>query len=274
MPSPERPVHTGVRAAAMPVFAPLFQPGTEEVTVRWLTVHVPVAAEVSDAVLPQGLTSAAEPTVGLWIAEFIGAEFHSVSGVERRPSYLQGGLSLRCRRDGGADGAYALLTYVAGLNHGILGRELFGLPKKQLRSVTLDEEAGRLRFAMTSALGEPLVAGEAELGPTAHAAPAPDWFRRHFTVKAIPSAEGPGTDGPAFDVCKLVEIPWRMTDAAPVRGGAASLVWGGGSSDPLHLFAPTQPPSARYGTARLGIDYGKYLADVEPPHAFGRPSWG
>jgi acetoacetate decarboxylase len=258
----------------MPVFAPLFHPGTEEVMVRWLTVHVPVAPEVSDAVLPDGLTSAAEPTVGLWVAEFIGAEFHSPTGVERRPSYLQGGLSLRCRRDDGADGAYALVTYVAGLNHGILGRELFGLPKKQVRSVTLDEDGAALRFVMTSALGDTLVTGETVLGPTADPAPAPAWFGRHFTVKAVPSAEGPGADGPAFDVCKLVEIPWRMTDATPVTGGATSLTWGGGSTDPLQLFAPTSPPVARYGTARLGITYGKYLADVTPPHAFGLPSWG
>lgn len=261
--------HIGVRAGAMPVFAPLFQPGTEEVTVRWLTVHVPVSPEVSDAVLPDGLRSAAAPAIGLWIAEFIGAQIHTPSGVERRPSYLQGGLSLRCRRDEGEDGAYAVVTYVGGLNYGIFGREQFGLPKKQVRSVTLDEQPDRVRFAMTSALGTELVAGEAELGECADPAPGPDWFRRHFTVKVIPSAEGPGR----FDVCKLVEIPWQMTDAGAIRGGAASLTWGGGTDDPLHLFAPIAPPTASYGTARLDIDYGTYLADVEPPFAFGLPSW-
>ncbi|MBL3686294.1 hypothetical protein D3248_04925 [Leucobacter zeae] len=257
---------------AMPVFAPLFTPGTERVEVRWLTVEAPVDPAAVARCLPEGLGVPETPTVGLWIAEFIGAEFHSPDGVERRPDYLQGGVSLRCSGfGGGPDGAYAVETFVEGLNHGILGRELFGLPKKQASTVRLEERADSVAFAIVSALGEELVSGEASLSGdpgAAGTAPAPAWFDRHCTVKAIPSAEGTG-----YDVCKLVEIPWRLTADAPARSGAARFAWGESESDPLHLFAPTGPASARYGRAVLDIGFGRYLAEAVPPEPLGRPSW-
>ena len=257
---------------AMPVFAPLFAPGTERVTVRWATVDVPVHPDIAARCLPAGLAVPERPSLGLWIAEFIGAEFQSATGVERRPDYFQGGLSLRCAvESGGADGAYAIETFVEGLNHGILGRELFGLPKKQAVRVQLDEAADALEFSITSALHERLVSGTVRLtgeDRTAGASPSPGWFDRHFTVKAIPSAEGTG-----YDVCKLVEIPWAMRATGPVREGAADLVWGRSDADPLHLFEPVGPARARYGVATLDIAYGRYLADVTPPEPLGSPQW-
>lgn len=257
---------------AMPVFAPLFVPGTERVKVRWATVEIPVSAEITARCLPAGLGVPAHPTAGLWLAEFIGAEFRSSAGTERRPDYLQGGVSLRCTGyGGGADGAYAIETFVEGLNHGILGRELFGLPKKQARRVTLDEADGHLEFGITSALGETLVSGHAALhgeDRAAGATPAPAWFDRHFTVKAIPSAEGHG-----YDVCKLVEIPWAMRATEPVREGIAEMAWGASDVDPLHRFAPTGPAHLRYGVATLDIGFGRYLTDLTPPEPLGSSSW-
>lgn len=256
----------------MPVFAPLFAPGTERVRVRWATVEAPVSAATAARCLPEGLAVPEQPTVALWIAEFIGAEFHSATGIERRPDYLQGGVSLRCAGfGGGADGAYAIETFVEGLNHGILGRELFGLPKKQARAVRLDESADSLTFSITSALGETLASGSAALHGEDHtpsATPAPAWFDRHFTVKAIPSAEGVG-----YDVCKLVEIPWAMESTELVREGVAELQWGPSRVDPLHHFVPTGPAHARYGFASLDIGFGRYLADVVPPAPLGAPGW-
>ncbi|PWC05953.1 hypothetical protein DCE94_04805 [Agromyces badenianii] len=256
---------------AMPVFAPLFTPGTERVEVRWLTVDVPVAAEIAARCLPPGLGVPELPSVGLWIAEFIGAEFHSPTGVERRPNYHQGGLSLRCTGfGGGPDGAYAIETFVEGLNHGILGRELFGLPKKQALQVQLDERGEQVHFGITSALGHQIVEGTADLDAAAgdDAVPGPVWFDRHYTVKAIPSAEGTG-----YDICKLVEIPWSMTPSGAVRQGHARLEWGVSATDPVHVFESAGPAQARYGHAILDIRFGRYLGDVEPPEPLGEPSW-
>lgn len=262
---------TASKPIAMPVFAPLFTPGAERVEVRWLTIEVPIAADVAARCLPSGLGLPERATAALWIAEFIGAEFHSEAGIERRPDYLQGGVSLRCAGfGGGADGAYAVETFVEGLNHGILGRELFGLPKKQALRVRLDERSGRVEYGITSALGEELAAGSAELSgmEEAGSAPGPAWFERHYTVKAIPSAEGRG-----YDLCKLVEIPWRMTPIGTVRSGPARLDWGRSTVDPLHVFEADGEPRAAYGRAVLDISYGSYLGDVAPPAPLGSPSW-
>lgn len=255
---------------SMPVFAPLYIPGTERVTVRWLTVDIPVSHDISVRVLPEQLRPAEHPTLGLWIAEFIGAEFISDSGTERRPNYLQGGVSLRCRYDDGNDGAYAIETFVEGLNHGILGREIFGLPKKQAQQVRLDEDENNITFGIVSALGHALVTGATTAGDLAPAGttPVPDWFERHFTVKAIPSAEGDG-----YDICKLVEIPWKATPQGRTSYGEADLTWRRSTSDPLHLFHPHGPVTTAYGHATLEIDYGTYLANVSPPAPVGTPSW-
>lgn len=256
---------------AMPVFAPLYTPGAERVRVRWLTVEFPIADAVALRVLPRELPLPAEPTAALWIADFIGAEFHSPRGVERRPDYLQGGVSLRCSGfDGAGDGAYAVETFVEGLNHGILGRELFGLPKKQARSVQLDEGDGGVRFGMTSAIGEELVSGETSLGPSStRGALMPEWFSSHHTIKAIPSAEGSG-----YDICRLVEIPWQMTSEEAMPLGQTELRWHESDADPLHVLEPTGPVRGAYGSGILSIAFGRYLADVEPPKALGSPSWG
>lgn len=264
---------SGGAIIAMPVFAPLFTPGTERVEVRWLTVEVPIDPAVARRCLPDELDVCDAPTAGLWLAEFIGAEFRSPDGgVERRPNYMQGGISLRCAGfGGGPDGAYAIETFVEGLNHGILGRELFGLPKKQAQRVRLDDHGDVVEFSIVSALGEELVTGEASFvgnAETGQPTPAPAWFDRHFTVKAIPSAEGTG-----YDVCKLVEIPWGMTAAAPVRTGRALCSWGRSEADPLHVFGPTGPITAAYGHAVLDIGYGRYLVDAIPPKPVGLPRW-
>ncbi|WP_239004091.1 acetoacetate decarboxylase family protein [Nocardia panacis] len=254
----------------MPVFAPLYSPGTESVSVRWLSVVYPTTEAIAAAVLPRPLT-VSEPEVLIWVAEFIGAEFTSASGsVETRPAYMQAGINLRCRRDQ-QDGAYAIGTYVEGLNHGILGRELFGLPKKQSRAVRLHETSpGRVDFAIHDAAGTALVTGSADLSSTADQAIIPDWFATQFTAKIIPSAEGHG-----FDISRLVRIPFAFNGITPPRHGEATFEFAESRSDPLHLLTVNGPARAAYGNARLDIDFGTYLDQLDQADlpTFGTPSW-
>ena len=255
---------------SMPAFAPLFLPGTEEVTVRWISIVYPATAAVVDALLPGPLCRGAEPEVVIWIAEFIGAQFQSPDGtVETRPSYMQGGINVRCNH-AGSEGAYAIETFVEGLNHGILGRELFGLPKKQVQKVVFDEAAHEVAFSLSDAAGRLLLRGDAVHQEHSTRPLVPEWFENQYTAKLIPSAEGYG-----YDVSRLVRIPFRFISIDETRTGAASFAWTESSSDPLHLLAAAGEATAVWGTARLEIDYGTYVAELNPHDipAYGIPRW-
>lgn len=260
-------------AASMPAFAPLFVPGTESVTVRWLSVVYPVDAAVPERVLPAPLDPSDRSEVIIWVAEFIGASFTSPAGtVETRPSYMQGGVDMRCSFEG-SDGAYALGTYVEGLNHGILGRELFGLPKKQSARVRLEDYGEGVEFELTDASSTPLVTGRAPTRAGSGSHPAditPRWFDTQYTVKLIPSAEGN-----AFDVSKLVRVPFHLQPIGPLRTGVAELEFIPSRRDPIQLLEPAGPAETTYGHAHMTIDYGTYVAEVDPSTipVFGTPSW-
>ncbi|RVW10995.1 hypothetical protein EGT67_00535 [Prescottella agglutinans] len=264
--TPER----AAAATAMPAFAPLFAAGTESVRVRWLSLVYETDGEVLDAILPTPLDPGGRPQVAVWIAEFIGAEFSAADGTkEVRPAYMQGGISVRCRHADGTDGAYAVGTYVEGLNHGILGRELFGLPKKQARRVRLDETPGGIEYSMTNAAGVDLVAGRVTLDGTRAATElVPEWFSTHYTLKLIPSAEGNG-----FDISRLVRIPFAFESEHSPQSGSATLEHRHCVSDPVHLLGVTSEVRATYGLARLDIDYGTYLDHVTDIPTFGSPVW-
>ncbi|MEV4129977.1 acetoacetate decarboxylase family protein [Nocardia sp. NPDC049707] len=254
----------------MPAFAPLFVPGTEQASVRWLSVVYPTSRDIVDAVLPAPLTGTPMPEVIIWIAEFRGARFTNGDGnVETRPAYMQGGVNLRCRHDG-TEGAYAVETFVEGLNHGILGREMFGLPKKQVRHVELHQLSGNATFGFTDARGHPLLAGFARASTTAVDRIAPDWFGTQYTAKLIPRADGPG-----YDISRLVRIPFGFDVNGPLQAGTATFEWSPSPSDPLHLFKPLGEASAVWGEAQMTVDYGTYVADLNPHDiaALGTPQW-
>lgn len=262
-------------AATMPVFAPLFTPGTESVTVRWLSAVYPTTEDIVTSILPIPLRPASSPDVLVWVAEFIGASFTSSDGtVETRPAYMQAGINLRCRH-GDDEGAYAIGTYVEGLNHGFLGRELFGLPKKQSRKVQLHDHGRQLEFAVSNAAGATLISGYVDRNAPPSfedrsGAIVPDWFTTQFTAKIIPSAEGTG-----FDISRLVRIPFGVSVTGPLRQGEATLEFTESGSDPLHLLSVNGPVRTVYGHARLDIDYGTYLDHLDPADlpTFGAPHW-
>ncbi|MBB3664515.1 acetoacetate decarboxylase [Prauserella sediminis] len=254
---------------AMPAFAPLYMPGTEEVALRWMSVTYPVSQNVAAAVLPRPLSAPRDPEVIIWIAEFLGARFTDDRGnVEARPAYMQGGVNLECLH-GDLRGAYALETFVEGLNHGILGREMFGLPKKQVTEARLKARPGGVEFGITDALGHELLRGSARDAVEGNC-PAPPWFETQFTAKLIPRADGPG-----YDFARLVQIPFQLSPAGPFREGEAELEWRPSSRDPLHLLAPTGPAHAVWGPAELAIDYGTYVAELDPNTlpVYGTPGW-
>lgn len=257
-------------ATAMPAFAPLFAAGTESVRVRWLSLVYETDGEVLDAILPAPLGPGGRPQVAVWIAEFIGAEFSAADGTkEVRPAYMQGGISVRCRHDDAGEGAYAVGTYVEGLNHGILGRELFGLPKKQARRVRLDETLDGIEYSITNAAGADLVSGRFVLdNARATNELVPAWFSTHYTLKLIPSAEGNG-----FDISRLVRIPFAFEPELPLRSGSATLEHQYCVSDPVNLLGVTSEVRATYGLARLDIDFGRYLDHVSDIPTFGSPIW-
>ncbi|MEU2674765.1 acetoacetate decarboxylase family protein [Streptomyces sp. NPDC007164] len=256
-------------AGSMPAFAPLYVPGTEEVSVRWLSVTYPLSPNVVDSVLPRPLTTPDAPGAIIWIAEFHDARFTDSAGrVETRPPYMQGGVNLKCQHDG-IPGAYAVETFVEGLNHGILGREMFGLPKKQVTQVSLENTRSGVHFGIVDAHGRRILSGSA-LDETNAGQLAPEWFGTQFTAKLIPRADGPG-----YDVRKLVRIPFHLGAPGPLRGGHSEIEWHPSPSDPLDLLAPTGPVRAAWGEAELAIDYGTYVADLNPDElpVYGTPSW-
>lgn len=257
---------------SMPAFAPLFVPGEETVAVRWMTLTYPIDREQCRRALVGPIEPPAEPVAALWVAEFASARF-DVEGQasERRPAYRQAGVSLACIHDG-EPAAYALETFVGGHNYGILGRELFGLPKKQVRDVTLTERDGALRYAITDAAGVELLSGEAPaLAPSApaeDAAAVPAWFGSHLTAKLIPSAEGTG-----YDVAKLVRIPWSFAPDGDARSGRGAYRWAPSPSDPVHLLGAEGEGQAVYGRGTLSIRFGRYVADLDRIEPLGRQQW-
>lgn len=256
---------------SMPAFAPLFVPGEETVAVRWMTLTYPIDRELCRRALVRPLEPQDDPVAALWIAEFAGATFHvDGSSPERRPAYLQAGVSLGCRHDG-ESAAYALETFVGGLNYGILGRELFGLPKKQVRAVTLEEQGDRLRYGITDAAGVELLGGEATgLRPVTagDASPMPPWFTPHMTAKLIPSAEGVG-----YDVAKLVRIPWLFVPDGSAQRGSGTYRWAPSGSDPVHLLSAEGEAAVAYGRGTLSIGFGRYVADLDEVEPMGRQQW-
>lgn len=253
----------------MPAFAPLFAVGREEVDVEWITMTYRTDPSILRRVLPVPLALGAEPEVGVWMAQFKNAEFISEEGdVETRPAYWQGGVSVRCAY-GSVEGAYALCTYVEGLNHGILGRELFGLPKKQVQRAYLRHQGDQGEVGIDTAAGSPLLRANVKFeGAVEPGSPAPDWFDEHFTLKLIPSADGRG-----FDVSRLVQIPWKFQPSDTLMGGTAEVKWKEIPSDPFHLLEVKSTAEVRYGESRLAIDFGEYREEVSEFETFGVPSW-
>ncbi|WP_409464335.1 acetoacetate decarboxylase family protein [Amycolatopsis sp. GA6-003] len=257
-------------AVSMPAFAPLYGVGAESVDLRWLTVEYRTDPEVLAGLLPAPLTPAGDPRAAVWVAEFLGAEFRLPDGtVERRPPYLQAGVCVQCRRHDEV-GAYPLTFFIEGLNHGTLGREIFGLPKKQARAVTLDEDGSAATGRIVTANGIEVVT------VTARAArrhreidPIPGWFARHFTLKLIPSAEGTG-----YDISRLVHVPFRTSLPGEGWEGSADVVLRPSASDPISALPCTEVVTARYGRVRLEVGFGKYLDHVDRIPVLGAPDWG
>ncbi|WP_211261485.1 acetoacetate decarboxylase family protein [Pseudonocardia acaciae] len=254
----------------MPPFAPLFGVGAESVTVRWLTVQYRTRADIVASLLPAPLQPADDALAAIWVAEFLGAEFRLPDGTtERRPPYPQAGISVRCRH-GDQLGAYPLTFFIEGLNHGTLGREIFGLPKKQARSVLLREDPSGVTGGVTSANGIDVVTVRAHRPPVEPAAvdPIPDWFAHHFPLKLIPSAEGTG-----YDVNKLVQVPFRTSGATGGWVGTGDVVLTPSTADPLHLVECVEVVEARYGRVDLEVGFGTYLERVDEIPTFGVPDW-
>lgn len=254
---------------SMPAFAPLFVPGEETVAVRWMTLTYAIDREACRRALVAPLEPPAEPLAALWVAEFADATFDAEGlDSERRPAYLQAGVSLACIHDGELS-AYALETFVGGLNYGILGRELFGLPKKQVRDVRLRERDGRLAYSITDAAGVELLRGEAaSLAPVEGDQAVPAWFAAHLTAKLIPSAEGTG-----YDVAKLVRIPWSFAGDGATRAGSGTYRWARSGSDPVHLLSDGGEGRVSYGRGTLSIRFGRYVAELGEIEPSGRQQW-
>ncbi|GAA4219688.1 acetoacetate decarboxylase family protein [Actinocatenispora rupis] len=253
-------------ATAMPAFAPLYAVGTETATLDWLTVVYRTDPAVVRAILPPPLTPDPDPEVLVWVARFRTAEF-SAGGevVGSLEPYTQGGVCVRCTR-GDEPGAYPLVSYIAGLNHGFTGRELFGLPKKQALDVDLSTVDDEVSAGITTTRGTPVVRVAGTLGgPTDPL--VPDWFATQYTLKLIPSATGVG-----FDVNRLVRIPFTFTDQADVRGVDATVTLAESAADPLHLLPVRSTRTAAYGSTALHVGYGTYLDEVTAIPTLGRPA--
>ncbi|WP_020415928.1 acetoacetate decarboxylase family protein [Amycolatopsis sp. ATCC 39116] len=255
---------------AMPPFAPLYGVGTESVRLRWLTVEYRTDPQAVASLLPAPLAATPDPLVGIWVAEFLGAGFHLPDGtVEQRPPYLQAGISVRCHRHGEV-GAYPLTFFIEGLNHGTLGREIFGLPKKQARAVTLTEEGGAVTGRIVTANDiEVLTVRARATTPAGPLDPVPAWFGNHFALKLIPSAEGTG-----YDISRLVRIPFRTSEPGGAWDGTAEVTLRPSTADPVQLLPCREVASARYGGIRLDIGFGTYLDHVDHVPVAGTPHWG
>jgi acetoacetate decarboxylase len=252
-------------ARSMPVFAPLYAVGTERASLDWLSVVYRTDPEVVEAVLPAPLTPDSEPEVIIWVARFLTASFESDGQVVGElPSYEQGGVCVRSTLRG-ESGAYPLVSYIAGLNHGFTGRELFGLPKKQAQRVELEVAGDAVRAEILTTAQVPVVRIEGDLGPSTDRL-VPDWFSRQLSLKIIPRADGRG-----FDVNRLVRIPFDFSDQADVRAVDASVRLTPSGSDPLHLLPVRGVARAAFGSTSLRVGYGEYLDEVNHFPTFGVP---
>ncbi|WP_431933352.1 acetoacetate decarboxylase family protein [Nonomuraea jabiensis] len=219
----------------MPAFAPLYGLGSETASLHWLTVEYRTRPDVLARVLSPPLCPTEEPIAAVWVAELVSASFHLPDGgVERRPLYMRAGVCVRCRRED-EEGAYPLTFFIEGLNHGVLGRELAGLPKKQTPPQPVD--------------------------------PIPWWFGNHFTLKLIPSAEGRG-----YHVNRTVRVPFRTSGARGGCIGQGEVTLTPSTADPLHLVACEEVIEARFGELDLEVGFGTYLDQVDEIPTFGIPS--
>ncbi|MFF0449857.1 acetoacetate decarboxylase family protein [Streptomyces sp. NPDC004609] len=199
---------------SMPAFAPPYGVGSESVSLRWLTVEYRTRPETIAALLPEPLRPTGDPRVAIWVAEFMGAAFRLPDGsVEQRPPYMQAGVSVRCRR-GDEIGAYPLIFFIEGLNHGTLGREIFGLPKKQARSVTLEQHAGAVTGRIVTANGIEVVTVTGH-APAVAAGAAPASTTVHAPVTGGASA---AVSGHAPAPTPSGDTPAAVTGHAPTTG--------------------------------------------------------
>lgn len=240
----------------MPLFAPMYTVGSETADLRWLTVCYRTDPGLIASILPGPMTAPEDAQVLVWVAEFITARFEGADGSRTLPTYFQGGLAVQARMDS-VDCAYPLASYITGLNHGFTGRELFGLPKKQARSVSLEASASSLSANIVSDSGVELIMIK---GKPEGAAPdgeiVPDWFTRQRTVKQIPSATGTG-----YDVSQIVAAPFDFTPSAdePIQQPDVSLTLGRSLDDPIAVLPVRELTYQRYGRTQLQVGYGTYL---------------
>lgn len=264
----------------MPLFAPLYEVGTELARLQWLTLQYRTDASVLASMLPGPLQPDDEPEVVIWIARFLSATFErDGQTLKELDPYTQAGVDLRCRF-AGASGAFPLVSYITGLNHGITGRELFGLPKKQASRVTLNHTSARVEAEVVTADGTQVVgargffrgveAGDHTAGsdgPTAcnpHLDLVPAWMTRQLTAKVIPSATGTG-----YDVAQLVHVPFEFSAERDVVSLDAQLELGGSANDPIDALGVRGPISARWGFTDLRVLFGTYLAPLDLGQAKG-----
>ncbi|WP_066946028.1 acetoacetate decarboxylase family protein [Microtetraspora fusca] len=252
----------------MPAFAPLYGAGEEQVTLDWLTVEYATSPEIVGGVLPPPLRAPASPAVMLWFARFKDPTFSRADGTsERRPSYTQAGVCVTCEHHGEL-GAYAVETFIPGLNYGIFGREAFGLPKKQVRQVLVERDGDAVTAGVVMADGAPLLDVAGRVGDPEPGSAVPSWISPHFTLKLVPRADGPG-----YDISRLVRIPFEVTPLSPASRGEAELTFHPRDSDPVHLLRPVSTPRLSWGSVHLAIRYGTYLEHCDRFPVLGRPSW-
>lgn len=250
----------------MPLFAPMYTIGSELANLNWLTVCYETDSERLNQILPGPLEPGERAEVLIWVAEFISATFEGPSGLRQLPRYFQGGVAVRAHL-AGEEVAYPLVSYITGLNHGFTGRELFGLPKKQAREVTLSDRNGRVDASITTAEGTRLIdiSGQAA-APAADAAIVPDWFSRQRTVKLIPSATGTG-----YDVKQLVAVPFGFSNTTDVHEVNVELAIASTPLDPLADLPVKSLSYHRIGKTNLSVGYGSYLGEPTSLPNWGKP---
>ncbi|UOQ61486.1 acetoacetate decarboxylase family protein [Leucobacter rhizosphaerae] len=242
----------------MPLFAPLYTVGAETADVAWATIEYDTDPSRVAGVLPRGLTPSPDGRVACWIARFDTTEFRSGGQiVERRAPFWQGGMCVRTA-EGESGSAFAISAFIdGGLNAGIMGREVLGMPKKQVRRVQVHTHAGAAHAEIVNSEGEALLNFRADLQEKASSAPVfPTWMRTHRTIKAIPSADGKG-----WDVLKRVKSEWEYESICITGWGVGTMEWARSENDPLDYFPATGLGRIVLGRGRLSIGLGVNEAD-------------